>query len=139
MSDLKKSVVAFLAAALVGALVGQIAYADPTRNNRAGAQLSYALNGSLRFAGSTYITTDAGITEVCLPSGSMAYAQADNAVRMINNRAADGGRVHMVKVAADTLYPIGVLRADTSCMAVSGDGTPTLATDGGLVNFYISE
>jgi len=137
-----------LTAVLSAVVFGAIAYSAPTRNNRAGAQLTYALNGSLRWVASTTTATDAGFTQLTgWEDGAMAYTYCDvatyqvNAVNDVTYQAdaavSDAGNVQIaraVPVAAATLYPVGVLRAGTSYVHIASQ-----ASGGAACRGFVSE
>lgn len=116
-------VVAVCLSLLIGSVFAvQLADAAPTRNNRAGAQLTYAINGSLRYVGSVTTPPDAGEEELTgWEDGAMAYTWCDAATNQINLKSDAGAAVitQMVPVAASTLYPVGVLRAGAPVVTVT--------------------
>lgn len=114
----KQTVGAVFAALLFAAL----AIAAPTRNNRAGAQLTYALNGSLRPITQATTSGTNFSTLTGFGDGAVAYVWCDGAYYVMNEvtGSADILAAKAVPVAAQTLYPVGVLRAGAPQVQVAG-------------------
>lgn len=119
---MKKNVVIFLVALLVGA----VAYATTGRNTT-GAKLSYLLNGSPVYKGTindaapgtftSNVTTSSSFT---LDETSMVMLQCDVAVYVINlaHNATNATTAKSPKIAADEKFLVGLLQPGTPVVSV---------------------